>query len=58
MQGDIIGVCWDCKRITQIVEEALAPYLTEHWGHKLTLAEEDGEGLLIFTDYGEEEAGD
>lgn len=54
MQGDIIGVCWDCKTINQIVEGKMVPYLTKHYGHKLTLTKENADGTLDFTDYGEE----
>lgn len=57
MVGDILLVCWDCKKISKTNEERLRVELQIHWGHKITLVEDMGDEGFAINDWGREEAG-
>ncbi|GAI57687.1 unnamed protein product, partial [marine sediment metagenome] len=56
MIGDILLVCWDCKKIAQTDEERLRFELYLHWGHKLTLIEDQGDEGFAINDWEQEKA--
>ncbi len=44
MKGDILLVCWDCKTMTKTNKEREVFRIQDHWGHKITLIEDMGDG--------------